>query len=181
MRKMRYIKQMKKILIRNQEYAVKKLTRIVIAPFGAALMKHKEKVLYRNAFAIVWCTDYTYESYTSGRKDENQFSLFYYDSDDGRAEILFPEEGNLKEWKKLFIYLFDEHGAFLLYTCKKLERYVVPRCRWVSESGITGLREEMLNTLGMIDDRLLDRILDMERFQNDDDGEGLLLEATYER
>lgn len=172
---------MKKILIGNREYAVKKLTRIVIAPFGAALVKHKEKVLYRNGFAIVWYTDRTCEFYISGQKDGGQLSLFYYEPDDGRAEILFPEEGNLKEWKKLFIYLFDEHGAFLLYTCKKLEGYVVPRCRWVSGSGIAGLREEMLNTLGMIDDRLPDRILDMERFQNDDDGEGFLLGETYER
>ena len=81
----------------------------------------------------------------------------------------------------MFIYLFDEHGAFLLYTCKKLERYVVPRCRLVSESGITSLREEMLNTLGMIDDRLPDRILDMERLRNNEDENGFLLEAVYER
>ena len=172
---------MKKILIGNQEYAVKRLTRIVVAPFGSALVKHKEKVLYRNDFAIVWQTDRICEFYTSGRKDGSQLSLFHYDFDDGRAEILFPEESNLQEWEKLFIYLFDEHGAFLLYTCKKLERYVVPRCRLVSESGITSLREEMLNTLGMIDDRLPDRILDMERLRNNEDGNGLLLEAVYER
>lgn len=172
---------MKKILIGNQEYAAKRLTRIVVAPFGAALVKHKEKLLYRNGFAMVWYTDHVCEFYTGGRKDGSQFSLFYYDPDDGRVEILFPEEGNLREWKKLFIYLFDEHGAFLLYTCKKLERYVAPRCRLVSEAGITGLREEMLNTLGMIDDKLPDRILDMERLQNDDNEEGLLLEVAYER
>lgn len=171
---------MKKYQIGNQEYAVKKLTRIVAAPFGGALVKHKEKVLYRNAFAIVWHTDGTCEFYTSGRKGENQLSLFYYDIDGTRAEILFPEE-NSNEWKKLFVYLFDEHGAFLLYTCKRLMRYVTPRCRWVSESGITELRDEMLNTLGMIDDRLPDRILDIECLQGDDDEEGLLLEATYER
>lgn len=172
---------MKKILIGNQEYAVKRLTRIVVAPFGAALVKHNEKLLYRNGFARVWCADCVDEFYTGGQKDGRRLSLFYYDPKDGRAEILFPEEGNLKEWQKLFIYLFDEHGAFLLYTSKKLERYVVPRCRWVSESVMAGLREEMLNMLGMIDDRLLERILDMERFQNDDDGEGFLLGETYER
>jgi hypothetical protein len=172
---------MKKILIGNQEYAVKRLLRIVVAPFGAALVKHNEKLLYRNGFAIVGCADRVYEFCTGGRKDGSRLSLFYYDSDDGRAEMLFPEEDNLKEWQKLFIYLFDEHGAFLLYTCKKLGRYVVPRCRMVNESGITELREEMLNTLGMIDDRLPVRILDMERFQSDDDGEGFLLGETYER
>lgn len=172
---------MKKILIGSQEYAVKRLTKIEVAPFGAALIKHKEKVLYRNAFAKVWYADRACEFCTSGRNDESRLSLFYYDFYDERAEILFPEEGNLNEWKKLFIYLFDEHGAFLLYTCKKLERYVAPRCRWVSESGIAGLREEMLNVLGMIDEKLLDRILNLESLQNDDDGEGLLLEAAYER
>lgn len=172
---------MKKILIGNQEYAVKRLTRILITPFGGALVKHKEKVLYRNAFAIVWYTDGACEFYTNGCKGGRQLSLFYYDLDGTRAEILFSEEGKLNEWKRLFIYLFDEHGAFLLYTCEKLMGHVAPRCRWVSESGVAELREEMLNTLGMIDDKLPDRILNIESIQDDDDGEGLLLETAYER
>lgn len=170
---------MEKFQIGNQEYAVKRLTRIVVAPFGGALIRVKEKMLYRNAFAIVWYADGACEFYENGRKGENQLSLFYYDIDDTRAEILFPEV--LNEWKKLFIYLSDEHGAFLLYTCKKLMRYVTPRCRLVDKARVEELREEMLNTLGMIDDRLPDRILDMERIQIKDDDEGLLLEAAYER
>lgn len=58
-----------------------------------------------------WCADRVDEFYTGGQKDGRQLSLLYYDSYDGRAEILFLEEGNLKEWQKLFIYLFDEHGS----------------------------------------------------------------------
>lgn len=60
-------------------------------------------------------------------------------------------------------------------------RYVTPRCRLVGEASVEELREEMLNTLGMIDDKLPNQILDLERLQDDDNEDGLLMEAAYER
>lgn len=171
---MRYTIKMKKITIRNKEYAVKKLTRVVVDPQGGALVKRKEVVVYRNAFAVVWYEDGEREVYTNGRNQESQLSLFYYDPDDAMTEIFFPE-GMLREWKKLFIYLADEHGAFLLYACKRLMRYVTPRCRLVSELYMEEVKAEALNILGMLDDGLLEQMLNVERLRDDDDEKGFLL------
>ncbi len=178
---MRYEEKMKKLYINNKEYAVKKLTRVVVYPRGGALVKRKEIVQYRNAFAVVWYADGEREVYTNGRNQENQLSLFYYAPDDAMVEILFPE-GMLKEWKKLFIYLADEQGAFLLYACKRLMWYVTPRCRLVDESYIDEVKKGALNILGIVDDGLLEQMLNMECLRDDDDREGFLLEVLpYDR
>lgn len=158
----------RKILINGIEYPCKKISKIVVNSEKAVLLRDKEMFVFNQGLIVLETNTGTVEKYYAGRK-KSKFGVLLYDPGVNKEQRLFlSEESYNKNWKRVFVYLFDEDGAYLLFA----ERSVMNAIGVLYDSGymesIPRISQCALNIASLINTSLVKEIMDMEVISADE-------------
>lgn len=171
---------MKTITLNNgKKYLKKNLCEIGITQRGCVFKKHKEMSAYDYGMVVIRMEDGVYKCFATDNI-EYAFNMMFYDTDGPEDELLFVDESIERGWNAVFVYMFDEHGAFLLYATRGARQVTGARARYGDEILYPSIRREAIVVASLFQVRLVDRLLSMERETEERSSETTLLSVGIE-
>lgn len=138
------------------------LCEIGIAQGKCAFRKHKEMSVYDSGIVVIRMQDGAYKRFATD-DIEYAFNMMFYDTDGPEDELLFADESIERGWNAVFVYMFDEQGAFLLYVTREVRQVTGARARYGNEVLYPSIRREAIVVASLFQVRLVDKLLSMER------------------
>lgn len=168
----------RKININGKEYPKKYIFQIGFAHGRCLLRQHKEAYLFDCGIAIFKMEEGGCKRITTDNVD-GIFSMMFYDTCGPDDEILFADE-SIKGWNAMFVYMFNEYEAFLLYATKESLCTVGARAQFVGEASYPSIRREAFTLASLFQASLVDKLLSMEKDLKERDSDKTLLDTEVE-
>lgn len=157
---------MNTITINQNEYGEKYLSRIVLGKQAGAYLRKKEKVLFSAGIGIISFQNGQLKRVTTEEETKNHIDFILYDKPNSINEVLFRNEQYPYSWKQLFVYLFDEEGAMLIYGTRGILGLGDPEVGVyydvVGISGKENLRQQAINVAEILMPGLSTEIFTLE-------------------
>lgn len=106
---------MKKIRIQGKKLAAKYLYKICCRQGKAAVIKHKEVMVFDYGFILIKDSSGTINQISTEEETRVFSDFFLYDKADEKNQFFCTDEKLENSWQQICIYLFDDDGAFYLF------------------------------------------------------------------
>ena len=168
----------RKININGKQYLKKHIFQIGFAHGNCLLRQHKEVYLFDCGMVIIKMAEGVYKRITTDNVD-GIFNMVFYDTCGPNDEILFADE-SIEGWNAVFVYMFNEYEAFLLYATKESLSNVGARAQFVGEASYSSIRNEAFTLASLFQTGLVDKLLSIEKDSKESDSDITLLDTEVE-
>jgi hypothetical protein len=152
----------KKIVIDGKEYLRKNLTKLLVASGKAVTISDKEAVAYDSGIVIISMNDGS-KMVTSTNSAENTRVIVFYEGNDVREhEILFGDDDLDVNWRDMYVYFFDDEGAYLLLANRDLLNVHGAYFESVGMNHRLYLRQKALNIAALFGTDIVNKIQNMD-------------------
>lgn len=110
----------------------------------------------------------------------NKFHVLFYDMNGEGDEVIFEDKTIQKEWRTLFVHMFSEEGAFLLYVSRNTLNVTGAQARVGNAESVPGIRREAFNVAALLLEELPEMLLLMEEIAEQKESELTLLSVGRE-
>lgn len=100
--------------------------------------------------------------YYSTDDANNEFRFLFYDMNGAEDEIIFEDEKIQSEWCTLFVYMYSEESAFLLYVDRSTLNVTGARARVGHDESIPAIRQEAFNAAALLLKELPEKLIVLE-------------------
>lgn len=146
-----------------KKFKKKHICKIILGDKKALNIIHKEAYLFGQGVVYIGTENGTVHIFSTRKLRDMCWDFqFYLKQGEENVISLAGEEKYLCEWKQVFIFLFDEDGAFLSYTSKECLDKVGMRKLSTGKSGLAEAWSEAINISSFLSPILFEEVKNLK-------------------